>query len=44
MASQYLFGAAGHQSLAPGETEWLLQNGMKVQTPIALTIPQLLPR
>jgi len=35
---------AGDQSLAPGETEWLLQNGMKVQTPIALTIPPLLPR
>ena len=34
----------GHQSLAPGETDWLLQNGMKVQTPIALTIPPLLPR
>jgi membrane peptidoglycan carboxypeptidase len=32
------------QSLPPGETDWLLQNGMKVQTPIALTIPQLLPR
>ena len=27
-----------------GESDWLLQNGMKVQTPIALTIPQLLPR
>jgi penicillin-binding protein 1A len=35
---------AGDQSVASGETEWLLQNGMKVQTPIALTIPPLLPR
>ena len=29
---------------SPAETHWLLQNRMKVQTPVALPFPRLVPR
>ena len=35
---------AARWGTSAGETDWLLQNGTKVQAPIALTIPQLMPR
>jgi hypothetical protein len=28
---------------SPAETHWLLQNGMRVQTPIALPFPRFVP-
>ena len=36
--------SARHRRTAPGETDWLLQNGMIVQTPIAPPFPRLIPR
>jgi penicillin-binding protein 1A len=42
-AIAYVFGAQ-HRPTSPAEINWLLQNGRSVQTPIALSFPQLIPR
>jgi penicillin-binding protein 1A len=36
--------SARHRRTSHAETEWFLQNGMKVQTPIVLPFPRLVPR
>jgi membrane carboxypeptidase/penicillin-binding protein len=41
-AAPYVFTLRPRRT-SPAETHWLLQNGMKVQTPFALPTPRLVP-
>jgi len=43
-AIAHVFGAQHRPPTSPAETNWLLQNGRSVQTPIALSFPALIPR